>query len=89
MRDWFEELTGFEEGDRAHMLSNLSLEGNRLVSRANDRSFQVGELELTSLRELRERVASVGVAGGALKLSVVQGDVRKIHAEETFRGARI
>ena len=87
MRNWFEDLTGFEERNRANVLANLSLDGDRLVSRANDRSFQVGELELASLRELRKRAASSGVAPGALKLSVVQGDVQKLHADEAYRGA--
>jgi hypothetical protein len=87
MQNWFEELTGFEERNRANVLANLSLDGDRLVSRANDRSFQVGELELASLNELRQRAASAGVAPGAPKLSVVQGDVREMHGDDAFRGA--
>jgi hypothetical protein len=87
MENWFEDLTGFEERNRANVLANLSLDGDRLVSRANDRSFQVGELELASLQDLRQRAASVAVAPGALKLSVVQGDIREMHGEEAYRGA--
>src|ERR1700730_13488352 len=45
----------------------------------NGKSFGIGELELVPLQALRERVKSDGGLPGRLKVSVVTGDVRRMH----------
>jgi hypothetical protein len=85
--DWFKALTGFAEESPAQVRANLSVEGDRLVSRVNGRSFGIGTLELPSLGELRARATSCGLAPGALRLSVLQGDARRLHGDEAYRGA--
>jgi len=56
-------------------------------SRINGKSYGIGELELVPLQVLRERVKSTGVPSGRLKVSVVIGDVRKMHQEPENAGA--
>lgn len=78
--DWFEQLTGFRELSYEKTRVKLRIDGKRLHSLANRKSWAVGELEMVSLRALRERVASRGAPSGRLKASVVMGDVRAMHA---------
>jgi hypothetical protein len=77
--DWFERLTGFRETDYDDTRAKLRIEGSRLQSQINGKSYAVGELELVSLQALRERVKSGVGLPGPLKVSVVTGDVRQMH----------
>jgi hypothetical protein len=77
--DWFEILTGFREADYDDTRAKLKVEGSRLQSLVNGKSYGIGELELVPLQALRERVKSAGELLGRLKVSVVTGDVRQMH----------
>jgi hypothetical protein len=85
--DWFERLTGFRETDYDDTRAKLRIEGSRLQSLINGKSYGVGELELVSLQALRERVKSGGGLSGRLKVSVVTGDVRQMHQSPENAGA--
>ncbi|CAO4191858.1 hypothetical protein [Methylorubrum extorquens] len=84
--DWFKALTGFYEGDYAHTQSRLSVVDGRLHSDATRRSYVVGTFELLSLFELRARAQAVELLG-RLRLSIAEGDVRKMHRLAENRGA--
>ncbi len=77
--DWFERLTGFREGAYDKTRAKLSVDDRRLRSLVNDKSYGIGELELVSLQALRERTKSARALPGQLKVSIVEGDVRKMH----------
>ncbi len=85
--DWFEILTGFRETDYDDTRAKLKVEGSRLRSLINGKSYGIGELELVSLQTLRERVKSAGGLPGRLKVSVVTGDVRQMHQSPENAGA--
>jgi len=85
--DWFERLTGFRETDYDDTRAKLRIEGSRLQSLINGKSYGVGELELVSLQALRERVKSSVGLPGRLKVSVVTGDVRQMHQSPENAGA--
>ena len=89
--DWFEQLTGFTEATGAAgyetTRQRLEIDGNRLKSRVNGRSFGIGELELVSLAALRERVRSAPPMTGRGSFRIVTGDVRKLHAAPEYAGA--
>lgn len=85
--DWFERLTGFREGSHAETRAKLRVEGGKLRSLVNGKSYGIGELELVSLRTLRERVMSLGGPTGRLKLAAVSGDVRRMHHLPANAGA--
>ena len=61
----------------------LILFSNRAT--VNGLSYGIGNLEVVSLRELRERMASV--SAGAARTSTVVGDVRALHRLPANRGA--
>jgi hypothetical protein len=85
--DWFEKLTGFREIGYEETRARLTVEGGKLRSRINCASYGIGELELVSLRALRERAKSAGNLPGRLKMSVVTGDVRLMHRSPENAGA--
>jgi len=85
--DWFERLMGFRETSYDDTRARLKVEGSRLQSLVNGKSYGVGELELVSLQRLRERVKSSGGPPGRLKASVVTGDVRQMHQSPEYAGA--
>jgi len=85
---WFEDLMGFAERSYGETTRNLEVVGTRLRSRINNRSYSIGELEIPSLKELRNRAESVvGRHAGRLKVSNVCGDVRAMHHDAANRDA--
>jgi hypothetical protein len=85
--DWFEALTGFRETTYDDTRAKLKVEDSRLQSLINGKSYGIGELELVPLQTLRDRVKSAGTLPGRLKVSVVRGDVRKMHRSLENAGA--
>jgi hypothetical protein len=85
--DWFEKLTGFRETSYGDTRAKLKAEGSRLKSLVNGKSYGIGELELVPLQVLRERVKFEGGPPGRLKVSVVTGDVPKMHQLPENAGA--
>jgi hypothetical protein len=85
--DWFEKLTGFRETSYAATQAKLKVDGHQLQSLVNGKSYGIGELELASLHDLRERVQSSGGLAGRIKASVVTGDVRQMHRLPENAGA--
>jgi len=90
--DWFEHLTGFREMNYHETRTRLAVEGRELVSRVSGQRHGIGELELASLKDLRERARGINHATGRLRVRVVQGDVRRMlhdpgHAGSLFQVA--
>lgn len=85
--DWFEQLTGFRETDHAGTRARLGVEADELVVQPTGRRYGIGELELVSLRELRERVNRTPAPPGRPTVRIVRGDVRRMHAQPAYRGA--
>ena len=82
--DWFEQLTGFREGNYEETRAKLTVEVGRLHSLVSGKSYGVGDFELVPLQTLREWARSVGGPSGRLKASVAKG-----RGATNTRGARI
>ncbi len=85
--DWFERITGFREDGYDATLARLSVVDGRLHSRGIARTCAVGQLETPSLAELRLRATGLVSGQGPTRVSCVQGDVRRMHAENSNAGA--
>ena len=85
--DWFERLMGFRERGYEETRRQMEVVGHRLRSRVNGESYGIGTPEHVSLQTLRERAQSGGGRPGRLKVSVVSGDVRKLHQCPEYTGA--
>ena len=79
--DWFDRLMGFNERGYEQARSQMEvIEGPLLRSKVTGKAYGCGELELVSLETLRSRVAALPPREPAkLRLSCVQGDVRRMH----------
>lgn len=84
---WFEELTGIDESDLQQVEGQLKIEGDRMLSLANQRSFSFGRLETPSLAELRDRVQAITPHEGKLTVKEVVADVQDLHADPANKGA--
>lgn len=85
--DWFSRLTGFNEGPYSTTRELLEVNGTTLRSKVNARSFCIGQFEMPSLADLRLRVAQGTGASGPNRVSIVTGDVRKMHQMPEYAGA--
>lgn len=84
---WFRQITGFSEGNYAETQSLLEVQGDRLISKVNGKSYRIGSFELTSMAMLRDRALSGCSIPGHLNFSVIQADVRALHNQPEYSGA--
>ena len=84
--DWFQAITGFPEAPYVQTQRRLRVVMGQLTSDASARSYAVGSLETPSLAELRGRTAHLAPSART-RVGIVQGDVRKLHAEPAHAGA--
>jgi len=84
---WFETLMGFSEITPQQVRENISVDGNKMTSLVNGRTFICGELETPTLAELRERVHSSGKKPGKLSVREEVGNVQQLHTDESNAGA--
>ena len=77
---WFEDLVGFKEGGRENVHNKLEIVGNTLISKVNGLNYNLGSLEIASLRQLREKIRPSESLNDKLKVSQVVGDVKMLHA---------
>jgi len=72
---WFESLTGYREDSPDTVRSELYVEGSRLRSRRNGRSWICGEFEMPSLARLRDRARGLKREPRAISVREVVADV--------------
>lgn len=84
---WFKDLFGFDEESPEQVRRNLALEGTRLRSLVNERSFNCGTLEVPSLAELRKVPSDRNASEGKLAVREVVADVQALHLFPENRGA--
>src|SRR6476661_6687048 len=77
---WFENLTGCSEESPAQVRTQVQVDGPRLLSRQNGRSWRCGELETPTLAELRDRVRQVPRDRRSLAVREVVANVQHLHA---------
>ncbi len=86
MTDWFEKLFGFAESPQA-VRRYLHYDGERLHSRANDRSWRAGRLCLPSLGELRQQLVALPSRAGGLRVDEIVADSKLLHADPAHADA--
>lgn len=82
---WFEALTGFREPDYEATRSRLLLEGGRLRSLVNGRSWAIGTLDTPSLALLRDWTPAPPARRTRVRCMVA--DVRRLHLAPEQAGA--
>lgn len=79
---WFESLTGCGEDSPEGVRANLEVDGPRLYSRRNGRSWLYGRLETLTLGQLRDRVRDLSCEPRANTVREVVANVQHLHADK-------
>ncbi|NMM50788.1 hypothetical protein [Marinigracilibium pacificum] len=83
---WFEDLVGFEEVSLENVRDKISIEGNKLISKVNGKSFQYGTLEIPTLKELKDKSPLENYKGRISIIEIV-GNVQEMHCDPQNRNA--
>ena len=79
---WFENLTGCVEESPELVRQQLVIDGQRLHSRLNGKSWVVGELEIPTLAQLRQRVRRLGYERRQISVREVVANVQHLHGDQ-------
>ncbi len=84
---WFKDLVGFDEISPENVRENISIDGARMTSQINGKSFQFGSLEIPTLKELKEQSPSREIYKGKIRVNEIVGNVQEIHCEPSNANA--
>jgi len=84
---WFKKLMGFNEISPDQVRENIYIEGNKIISRINNNSFQFGSLEIPTLKELKESAAIREDFQGTITIHEVIGNVQDLHKSNSNKNA--
>lgn len=93
--DWFEKLTGFKESSYAETQQKLFFAESELYCPDNGKRYDLGQFEMPSLKELRQRVAELSHAeshneqGKELRFNFLHADAYHLHAHESANNSVI
>jgi hypothetical protein len=85
--DWFTQLMGFSERTPEEVRNHTSLDGARLYSKVNGRTYRCGTLEVVSLGNLRKTVSAIKRQTGKLQIQEVVGNVKDLHVDRVNQGS--
>ncbi len=78
---WFEELVGFTEESPEQVRSNIKIMDRVLSSKTNGKTYQPGQLDIPSMRELRQQTGDLISRGQSTKITEIVADVRRLHSD--------
>ena len=84
---WFEKLTGCVGESPESVREHLFIEGQRLHSRLNGKSWLCGELETPTLAQLRQRVRNIKRDLAPISVRNVVGNVQHLHLNRANENA--
>ena len=84
---WFENLTGCVDESPESVQKHLFIDGQRLHSRLNQKSWLCGELETPTLAQLRQRVSHIKRDLAPISVRNVVGNVQHLHLNRANENA--
>lgn len=84
---WFKQLTGFEERNPEYVRENLSIEGDEFVSKVGKRRFAFGQLEVSTLDQLKQSCPNLNNYNESIKVAEIVANVRTLHCDEANANA--
>lgn len=84
---WFNKLTGFPETSYEVVKENLTLQGDKLVSKVNGRSYQYGTLEIPTLLELKNQSPALESFESNISVSQIVANVQVLHRNPLNKNA--
>lgn len=85
--DWFERITGFAETSYEHTRQRLCFEDEAIVCERDGRRFGIGQLEMPTLADLRERAGAALHGHARTTVKCLVGEARALHRNPAFAGA--
>ncbi len=85
--DWFEKITGFKEKDYDQVHNNISVSGQNLLSKVNQKNYSIGYFECLSLKELRKKSLNQIRTEEKSSCSIIIDDVRNLLNSSTNNGS--
>ena len=85
---WFKKLVGFEEVTPNQVRENLTIDGEFLISKINNKKYRFGKLEVPTLAELRS--LDLESYDSKIRIEEIVRNVRNLHKERknaTFQAA--
>lgn len=80
---WFEKLFGFKEDSWNNVREKLFVDGSKLVSKVDGRSFEYGSLEVPTLAELKVKCSNLNIVKGKVHVREIIGNIQELHCEES------
>ncbi|MBF0442395.1 MAG: hypothetical protein HQK54_10865 [Oligoflexales bacterium] len=84
---WFYNLVGFRETSPEDIRAKISIDGELLKSKVNNRSFFCGRFDTPSLCVLRNKISQQKLAKGKLRLSEIVNNVQTLHTDPQNSGS--
>lgn len=84
---WFKELMGFDEISSKNVRENITIEGKRMESKVNGKSYQFGSLEIPTLSELKLQAPNLKIYNSEISIKEVVGNVQELHCDPSNREA--
>jgi len=78
---WFERLTGFKEKSPEYVRANLTVDGDDFISMVNKKRFTFGQLEISSLKQIKQYCPSLENFDESIKVTEVVANVQDLHSE--------
>jgi hypothetical protein len=76
---WFKHVMGFDESEM-DVRNNIEINGNKMTSKVNGKTYQFGELEIPNLKELRDK-SDPSSFDGNISVKEVVGNVQELHVQ--------
>lgn len=78
---WFEKLTGFKENSPEYVREKLHILGDAFISKADDRKFTFGRLEIPTLKQLKQISLPLENYTTKIQISEVVANVKELHCQ--------
>ena len=83
---WFDKLFGFDELNPEKVRKNLEINNDYLVSKINNKSYSIGQLEIPTLKNLSQKV-DLGSYNLEIKVQELIGNTQEFHRNPLNKNA--
>ena len=83
---WFNDLFGFNEISPENVRKNINIDGSKITSKVNGKSYEFGTLQIPTLKELKE-TSDIELYDEMITVNEIIGSVEELHCEETNKSA--
>ena len=83
---WFNDLFGFNEISPENVRKNINIDGKKITSKINGKSYEFGILQIPTLKELKE-TSDLELYDEIITINEIIGSVEELHCEAINKSA--